>query len=163
MLVMGEGHIFIDHVPLKVFDLMTSLLEATRIADLGVRRTRPLPRQEVSQRHLAIHPFPPQMVKKSGLIMAFRTDHMPMAGGPPRVHIDVHLVAEAAEGRALCKFEKTNKDDEKNKDTKTEEDLDRLEVSLSASLRLIEEVDPKALDQIVKISYSSHTKVPARN
>ena len=46
---MGKGHILIDHIPLEVFDLMTSLLEAARIADLRVRRARPLPRQEVGQ------------------------------------------------------------------------------------------------------------------
>jgi hypothetical protein len=96
------------------------------------------------------------MVKKSGLIMAFRTSHMSMAGGPPRLHIDIHLVTEAAEGRALCKFEKAYKDDKKNNDTKNKKDLDRLEVSLSASLRFIEEIDPKDLDQVIKISYSSH-------
>jgi len=96
------------------------------------------------------------MVKKSGLIMAFRAGHMPMTGGPPRVHIDIHLVTEAAEGRALRKLEKTYEDDKKNKDTKNEEYLDRLEMSLSAFLRLIEEIDPKDLDQVIKISYSSH-------
>ena len=83
---------------------------------------------------------------------------MSVAGGSPRFHIDVHLVTEAAEGRALRKFEKTDKDDKKNKDTKRKEDLDSLEVSLSAPLRLVKEVDPEDLDQIVKISYSSHTK-----
>ena len=88
---------------------------------------------------------------------------MSVAGGSPRGHIDIHLVTEAAEGRALCEFEKAYKDDEKNKDTKTEEDLDRLEVSLSPSFRLLEDIDPKDLDQIIKISYSSHTKAPARN
>jgi hypothetical protein len=65
-------------------------------------------------------------------------------------------VTEAAEGRALSKFEKTYEDDKKNKDTKNKENLDRLEVSLSASLRLDEEIDPKDLDQVIKISYSSH-------
>jgi hypothetical protein len=85
-----------------------------------------------------------------------------MAGGPPRLHIDVHLVTEAAEGRALCKFEKAYKNHKKDKDTKNEKDLDRLEVSESASLRLIEEIDPKDLDQIIKISYSSHIKAPAK-
>jgi hypothetical protein len=102
------------------------------------------------------------MVKKSRLIMAFRTGHTSMAGGPPRGHIDIHLVTEAAKGGALCKFEKTYKDDKKNKDTKNKKDLDRLEVSLSASLRLIEEIDPEDLDQIIKISYTSHIKVPAK-
>jgi hypothetical protein len=65
-------------------------------------------------------------------------------------------VTEAAEGRALRKLEKAYEDDKKNKDTKNEEYLDRLEMSLSASLRLIEEIDPKDLDQFIKISYSSH-------
>jgi hypothetical protein len=102
------------------------------------------------------------MVKKSGLVMAFRTSHMSMAGGPPRLHIDIHLVTEAAKGRALCKFEKAYKDDKKNKDTKNKKDPDGLEVSESASLRLIEEIDPKDLDQIIKISYSSHIKAPAK-
>ena len=160
MFSVRERHILIDHVSLKVVGLMTSLLEAARVADLGVRRTRPLPRQEVSQRHLAIHPFPLEVVNESGLIMAFRAGHMPVAGGSPRFHVDVHLVTEAAEGRALRKFEKTDQDDEKDKDTKTEEDLDGPEVGLSAFLRLVKEVDPKDLDQIVKISYSSHTKTP---
>ena len=102
------------------------------------------------------------MVKKSGLIMAFRTDHMPVAGGSPRFHIDVHLVTEATKSRALRKFEEADQDDKKNKDAKDKEDLDGLEVSLSAFLRLVEEVDPKDLDQIVKISYSSHTKTSAK-
>jgi len=49
VLSVRERHILIDHISLEVFDLMTSLLEAARIADLGVGRARPLPRQEVSQ------------------------------------------------------------------------------------------------------------------
>jgi len=36
MFSMGEGHILIDHISLQIFDLMTPLLEAARIADLGV-------------------------------------------------------------------------------------------------------------------------------
>lgn len=94
--------------------------------------------------------------------MAFRTSHMSMAGGPPRLHIDVHLVTEAAEGGALCKFENAYKDDKKKKDTKDKKYLDCLEVSLSALLRLIEEIDPKDLDQPIKIPYSSHMKAPAK-
>jgi len=94
--------------------------------------------------------------------MAFRARHMPMTGGPPRVHIDIHLVAEAAEGGALCKFEKAYEDDKNNKDTKSKEDLDRLEMSLCASLRLIEEIDPKDLDQVIKISYSPHMNAPTK-
>jgi hypothetical protein len=102
------------------------------------------------------------MVEKSGLIMAFRARHVSVTGRPPRVHIDIHLVTEAAEGRTLCKFEKAYKDDKKNKDTKSEEDLDRLEMSLCASLGLIEEIDPKDLDQVIKISYSSHVHAPTK-
>ncbi len=141
---------------------MATLLEATRIANLRVGRARPLARQEVGQRHLAVHPFALEMVEKSGLIMTFRARHMSMTGSPPRVHIDIHLMTEAAEGRAFCKFEKAYEDDKKNEDTKNKEDLDRLEVSLSASLRLNEEIDPKDLDQVIKISYSSHMNAPTK-
>jgi hypothetical protein len=102
------------------------------------------------------------MVKKSRLIMTFRAGHMPMTGGSPRVHIDIHLVTEAAERRALRKLKKAYEDDKKNNNTKNEEDLDRLEMSLSTSLRLIEEIDPKDLDQVIKISYSSHMNAPTK-
>jgi hypothetical protein len=102
------------------------------------------------------------MVKEPGLIVAFRAGHMSMAGSSPRIHIDIHLVTEAAEGRALCKLEKACEDDKKDKDTKSEEDFDGLEMSLSASLRLNEEIDPKDLDQVIKISYSSHMNAPTK-
>jgi hypothetical protein len=49
VLSVRERHILIDHISLEVFDLMTSLLEAARVANLGVGRARPFPRQEVSQ------------------------------------------------------------------------------------------------------------------
>ena len=102
------------------------------------------------------------MVKEPGLIVAFRAGHMSMARSSPRIHIDIHLVTEAAEGRALCKLEKAYEDDKKDKDTKSEEDFDGLEMSLSAPLRLIEEIDPKDLDQVIKISYSSHMNAPTK-
>ena len=116
MFSMGEGHILIDHIPLEIFDLMASLLETTRIVDLCVRPARPLPRDEIGQRYLAIHPFAFQMIEKPRLIVAFRTRHMPMAGGPPRFHINIHLVTEAAEGGGFCKFKKDSKDNEKDDD-----------------------------------------------
>jgi hypothetical protein len=46
---MGEGHILIDHVSLEILDLMTPLLEATRIADLGMGLRGFLSGDEVSQ------------------------------------------------------------------------------------------------------------------
>ena len=162
MFTMGEGHILIDHISPEVFGLVATFLKTACIADLCVRRARPLARQEVGQRDLSVHPFALEMVEKSGLIMAFRARHMPMAGCPPRVHIDIHLVTKAAEGRAFRKFEKAYENDKKNKNTKSKEDLDRLKMSLSASLRLIEEVNPKDLDQVIKISYSSHVKTPTK-
>ena len=83
---------------------MTSLLEAGRIADLGVGPARLLSGDEVGQGDLAIDPFPLQVVKKPRLIMAFGAGHMPVAGGLPGVDIDVHLVAEAAEGGGSLKI-----------------------------------------------------------
>ncbi len=43
MLFMGEGYILINHIFLEFFDLMASLLEATRVVDLRVRHAWPLP------------------------------------------------------------------------------------------------------------------------
>jgi len=62
---------------------MTSLLQAARIANLRMGRAWPLARQEVGQRHLAVHPFAPEMVEKSGFIMTLRAGHMSMTGRPP--------------------------------------------------------------------------------
>ena len=67
-------------------------------------------------------------------------------------------MTESTEGGGLCKSEKTSKDEKEYNDAKNKEDLDRLEVSLSAPPRLIEKIDPKDLDQMIKIFYSSHSK-----
>jgi len=49
MFSMGEGHILIDHISLKIFNLMTSLLETSCIADLSMGFARSLPRDEIGQ------------------------------------------------------------------------------------------------------------------
>jgi hypothetical protein len=67
-------------------------------------------------------------------------------------------VTESTEGGGLRKSEKTSKDDKENNDAKNKKDLDCLEVSLGAPPRLIEKIDPKDLDQMIKIFYSSHRK-----
>jgi hypothetical protein len=83
MLSMRESNILIDHVFLEIFNLMASLLEATCIVNLCVRPAWPLPRNKIGQRDLTIHPFAFQMIEKTWLIVAFRTCHMSMTGGPP--------------------------------------------------------------------------------
>lgn len=98
------------------------------------------------------------MIEKSGLIVTFRASDMLVAGSPPRLHIGAHLMTDATEGGRLGKPEKTSKDNKENNDAENEEDLDCLEVSLGAPPRLIEEIDPKDLDQLIKIFYSSHSK-----
>jgi hypothetical protein len=65
-------------------------------------------------------------------------------------------MTDSTEGGGLRKSQKTCNDDEKNNDAGNEEDLDRLEVGSSSPPRLIEEIDPKVLDQMIKILYSSH-------
>ena len=90
--------------------------------------------------------------------MTFRTTNMLVAGSPPRLHVGIHLVTESTKGGGLRKSEKTSNDDEENNDAKNKKDLDCLEVSLSAPSRLIEKIDPKDLDQLIKIFYSSHGK-----
>ena len=98
------------------------------------------------------------MIEKSRLIVTFRATDVLVAGSPPRLHIGIHLVTESTEGGGLRKSEKTSNDDEENNDAKNKKDLDCLEVSLSAPSRLIEKIDPKDLDQLIKIFYSSHRK-----
>jgi hypothetical protein len=137
---------------------MATLLKAACIADLGVRRTRPFPRKEIGQGYLAIDPLPFHMIEKSGLIVTFGASDMLVAGSPPRLHISIHLVTESAEGGGFRKPEKTSKDNKENNDAENKKDLDCLEVSLGAPPRLIEKIDPKDLDQLIKIFYSSHSK-----
>jgi hypothetical protein len=48
MFPVGEGHIFINHVFLEIFNLMASLLEATRVVDLCMRPLGCLARDEIS-------------------------------------------------------------------------------------------------------------------
>jgi hypothetical protein len=67
-------------------------------------------------------------------------------------------VTESTEGGRLGKPEKTSNDDKKNNDAENKKDLDCLEVSLGAPPRLIEKIDPKDLDHLIKIFYSSHRK-----
>jgi hypothetical protein len=43
----GEGHILVDHIFLKIFCPMTTLLHTTRIADLSVRPARPFSGDEI--------------------------------------------------------------------------------------------------------------------
>jgi hypothetical protein len=106
MLSVRESNILIDHVFLKIFNLMASLLKTTRIADLGMRPARCFSRDEIGQRDLTIHPFALQMIEKARLIVAFRTCHMSVTGSPPRFHIGIHLVTKAAESGTFGKSEK---------------------------------------------------------
>ena len=83
VLLMGESHIFIDHLLLEILDSMTSVLETTGVANLCMRPARPLSGDEIGQRHLTIHPFAFQMIQKPRLVMALCAGHMPVAGGLP--------------------------------------------------------------------------------
>jgi hypothetical protein len=59
---MGEGHILIDHISLKVLNLVTSLLKTARIADLCMGPAWPFPGDEIGKRDLAVHPFSFKMI-----------------------------------------------------------------------------------------------------
>jgi hypothetical protein len=103
------------------------------------------------------------MIQETGLIVTFRAGDMLVTGHPPGVHIGIHLVTESTEGGGFRKSEKTSKDDKENNDARNETDLDGFQVSASPPPRLIEEIDPKDLDQIVKILYSSHSKASTQS
>ena len=72
-------------------------------------------------------------------------------------------MTDSAEGGRFRKPQKTCNDHEKNNDARNKTDLDRLEVGSSPPPRLIEEIDPKVLDQLIKILYSSHRKASAQS
>ena len=72
-------------------------------------------------------------------------------------------MTDSAEGGRFRKPQKTCNDDEKNNDARNKTDLDRLEVRSSTPPRLIEKIDPKVLDQMIKILYSSHRKASTQN
>lgn len=72
-------------------------------------------------------------------------------------------MTDAAEGGGLGKSEKTRQDDQENNDATYQTNLDCLDVGPSPSPRLIEKIDPKDLDQIVKILYSSHRKASTQS
>ena len=74
------------------------------------------------------------MIEKSGFIMAFLASHVAVAGGLPRVYIDVHLMAKAAEGGGLRKTEKGDGDDEKEDSASTNGSLYPLSVNLGEPL-----------------------------
>ena len=156
MFSMGKGHILIDHIPLKVFDFMASLLEATRIVDLRMRLVWPFSGDKVGQRYLTIHPLPFHMVEKTRLIMAFRTCNIPVAGGPPGFHIGIHLMADTAKEGTLRKPEQPYNNKKKSDDGDGEEDLYSSEMSPCSFLRLFEKIDPEGLHQIIKIFESLH-------
>jgi hypothetical protein len=101
MLSVGKGHILVNEGLLEIPDLMTPFLKTTRITDFSMRFIRSLSRDEVGEGHLSIHPFPFEMIGKTRLIMTLRARHIPMAGRPPGIHIDIHLMTKAAESGGL--------------------------------------------------------------
>jgi hypothetical protein len=54
--------------------------------------------------------------------MALSAHDAAMSGGPPRFHIGIHLVTDAAKGGSLREFEKNRKENEKGDNTKKEKD-----------------------------------------
>jgi hypothetical protein len=85
------------------------------------------------------------MIDESRLIVTFRTCHLLVAGGPPGLHIGIHLVTESTEGGRLRKFQKTSNDDEENNEAKSEENFYSLMMSFSSLPGSIEDIDPKGL------------------
>jgi hypothetical protein len=108
-----------------------------------MRPTRPLSGDEIGQGDLSIHPFPLEMVDKPRFIMAFLAPHLAMAGGLPRIYVDVHLMAEAAEGGRFRKTEKGDGEDEKGDDADNERYFHPLRMSLGKPLHRSKSIEPK--------------------
>jgi len=83
--------------------------------------------------------------------MAFGAGHIPMAGRSPGVHIRIHLMAEATEGRGLGKSEHYCGNNKKGDNRENEEDLYPFKMGLGPSSSCFVEIGPKILDQLVRI------------
>lgn len=96
-----EGHILIDHVCFEIFRLMTSLLEAGRIADLCMGPAGLLSGDEVGKRNLSVDPLSLQMVPKPRFVVALGACDMTVARCLPGLDVGAHLVTDAAKGGRL--------------------------------------------------------------
>jgi hypothetical protein len=123
---------------------MAAFLETTRITNLCMGLARALPGEEVSQRYLTIHPFAFQMIVKPGLIMTFRTRHVFMAGSPPRLHIVIHLVAEATKGGAFREFKKGKRENQECNDANNKRSLYCPGVVLSSFFKTQKNINPES-------------------
>lgn len=150
MFSMGERYILVNHVLLKVFDLMASFLQTGRIADLSMGFGRPFARKEVGEGDLSIHPFPFEVVEEARFIVAAGAGHVSVAGGPPGLHIEFHLMAEAAEGRAFGEPEKGKGEEDKEKGAKEKGSLDRPFVFDGSFLKPQVNLDPEPFNEVVK-------------
>jgi hypothetical protein len=83
------------------------------------------------------------MIEKTRLIVAFRTCHVFMGGRPPRLHITIHLVAEAAKGRAFCESQKSERENYEYNDAKNKRSPDCLGVVLSSFFETKKNIKPK--------------------
>jgi hypothetical protein len=146
VLPVGENHILIDHILLKSFYLVASSLKTACIADLCMRFGWPFAGEEIGKRHLAIHPLAFEMVYDSWLIVALCAGDMAVAGGPPGVHIDIHLVTETAERGTLGKPQQGKGKNDEQDDANRERRLDGPVVFLGSFLKIQIDIGPKGLD-----------------
>lgn len=149
MFSVRKDHILINHILLQVLNLMASLLKATGVTDLRMGFTGSLAREKIGEGNLAIHPLPLQMIEQARLVMALRTGHMAMAGGSPRLHINIHLVTESAEGRTFSKPENSERKNEKEDNTDDQRGFDGPAMFLSPLLKTEINIDPEVPDELI--------------
>ncbi len=80
---------------------MTSLLKTIPIIHFIMKSFGPFSNQEVGQCQLEVDPLPLQMTGKAWMTMAIQTGDLVMRGGPPGLHILLHIMTEATKRRAL--------------------------------------------------------------
>jgi hypothetical protein len=92
--------------------------------------------------------------------MALGTGSLAMAGSLPGIDVNIHLMAEAAEGGGFCKFEERGKENQGRNAAEKNKDCDSLAVGASPLSRCLEQLDPECLDCIKKIVKRFHPTPP---
>jgi hypothetical protein len=90
---MVEGDVLENHVLPDIRLCMASPSEATDVAHFVVGFFNSPPRNDIGEAQLDIPKLRHQVITESGLVVAFGAGYILVRGGPPRIDVDLHVVA----------------------------------------------------------------------
>ena len=96
-----KGDVFEDHILPDIRLGVAALLEAAGILHIVMEFFDAPSRNDICEGELEIRHFRPEVITKPLLVVACTTRNIPVGGGFPRVYVNLHVVAEAAERRSF--------------------------------------------------------------